>query len=345
MGTVRKIGDEYFIEFFARGLKYQQKIGPDRKLAEQALSDVEAKIAQGEAALLVRDVDWDIFFYDFREFIQDKHTPKTIQRYQSVLENFTAYLQREHPLIPKLSGITPFVIEQYKAYLLRIPRTGGTINPSVLNLTLLLLRDIFQYAITLGYLNDNPTLHIGFVPQGPIVRISILMEEESLVVSKSIPQDLSFVVEFMLLTGIRVRELIPLRWEHMDWPNHRLWISSGFSPGKGDRSVPMDLRTQTLLENLRRRKAVSPFIFLDQNHQKWHLRDLQTKLNRVLKTCPISKTITLMSLRHTFAARCVQKGVAFPSLYKILGETDVAKMMIYLGFLPDGLNDNTFQSL
>ena len=56
MGTIRKIGDEYFIEFFARGLKYQQKIGLDPARAEQALKEIEAQIARGEALTIVREM-------------------------------------------------------------------------------------------------------------------------------------------------------------------------------------------------------------------------------------------------------------------------------------------------
>ena len=44
MGTVRKIGNEYYIEFYARGLLYQQKAGQQKEVAEQMLKEVEEKM-------------------------------------------------------------------------------------------------------------------------------------------------------------------------------------------------------------------------------------------------------------------------------------------------------------
>ena len=155
MGQIKKIGDEYYIEFYARGLLYQQKAGPDKVQAERLLNDIESKIAQGEAATIVRDVDVDIFFKTFLENAAVEHTPKTLARYQDVTSHFVQFLPRD---IQKLSSITPRVIEDYRAHLWQQ-------NPQVLNFNIFLLRDIFDYSIKLGYLNDNPTLHIKFLNQ------------------------------------------------------------------------------------------------------------------------------------------------------------------------------------
>ena len=47
MGSIQKVGDDYFIEFYARGLKYQQKIGSDKQAAQKALDTIESQIAKG----------------------------------------------------------------------------------------------------------------------------------------------------------------------------------------------------------------------------------------------------------------------------------------------------------
>ena len=44
MGEIKKIGEEYYIEFYARGLKYQQQAGTDKRQAEELLRNIEEKI-------------------------------------------------------------------------------------------------------------------------------------------------------------------------------------------------------------------------------------------------------------------------------------------------------------
>ena len=159
MGQIKKVGNEYYIEFYARGLLYQQKAGADRAQAERLLSEIETKIDRGEAATIVRDVDADIFFETFLEYAAKEHTPKTLEHYQSLVDNFIQFLSQE---IHKLSSITPRVIEEYRFYLLeQKPR----VKSEMINFYLFLLEDIFDYSIKLGYLNDNPTFHVRFLSQ------------------------------------------------------------------------------------------------------------------------------------------------------------------------------------
>ena len=158
MGKVLKIGDNYYIEFEARGLKYQQKAGDSEEQALAMLASTEAKIRQGEMNAVVRDVPVAVFRKDFSDFAVLSYPSKTTRRLESATAHFFNFVASNYFEATLLSNITPKVIEDYKFTL----TTGGT-KPWVVNFTLLLLREMFQYAIKLGYLNDNPTLHIRFV--------------------------------------------------------------------------------------------------------------------------------------------------------------------------------------
>lgn len=158
MGTIHKIGDTYYIEFEARGLKYQQKAGDDEVKARELLAATEEKIRRGEMSAVVRDVPIEIFVKDFAEFSVKNYPPRTDSRLQAALKHFTDFLARQYPNLFLLSVVTPKIIEEYKFFYAR----GGS-KPWRINFTLLLLREIFEYAIKMGYLNDNPTLHIRCV--------------------------------------------------------------------------------------------------------------------------------------------------------------------------------------
>ena len=158
MGTVRKIGDEYFIEFFARGLKYQQKIGPDPVRAEQALKEIEAQIARGEALTIVREIDLAVFWEQFFVYAGDEFGSKTADRFMEVIVHFKAFLNRQYPDVHQLSKITPSIFEAYKKDLVSSSR------PILVNFTILLFREMMEYGIKLGFINDNPTLHTRLLP-------------------------------------------------------------------------------------------------------------------------------------------------------------------------------------
>ncbi|MCB9771343.1 MAG: phage integrase SAM-like domain-containing protein [Candidatus Omnitrophica bacterium] len=171
MGTVHKIGETYYIEFEARGLKYQQIAGDNKEAAMKLLESIEAKIRHGQMGVVVRDIPIAVFFKDYFEFARISYPAKTVARLEQLAKHFTGFLNTQYPNVMLLSGLTPKVIEDYKYFISRSEQ-----KPWVINFSLLLLREIFEHALKLGYLNDNPTLHIRFVPdqrRNCIVKASI----------------------------------------------------------------------------------------------------------------------------------------------------------------------------
>ena len=119
MGNVLKIGDRFYIEFEARGLKYQQMAGDDEAQAWALLESIEAKIRQGEMAVVIRDVPIPVFIKDFSEFALETYPPKTAARLRAASDHFVISLAENYPSAVVLSHITPKVIEDYKFVLLR----------------------------------------------------------------------------------------------------------------------------------------------------------------------------------------------------------------------------------
>ena len=157
MGQIRKIGEVYYIEFFARGLMYSQLAGSDEGRARQMLEEIEGKISKGEALTIVREIDLDVFFQKFSEYAQGEFSPKSVYRFSLTCRHFCDFLSSEYPNVKKLSQVTPSVIESYKARLMK------RLKPKIINLTILLLREILEYGINTGFINDNPTLHIALL--------------------------------------------------------------------------------------------------------------------------------------------------------------------------------------
>jgi len=320
MGTIQKIGEDYFIEFYARGLKYQQKAGPDRKAAQKALEEIEAKIARGEAAIIVRDVDIDIFLKDFLHYSQTQHTPKTVRRFQSLKKYFLSFLEQQMPTVVKLSQVTPVVVEQYK---------NSVRQPEFINLTIILLREVFAYAIKSGYLNDDPSLHICFVNPIKTKKISVVTEEEKSILVKYASPGLVMMIEMILGTGISVEELTDLTWADIDWLNRVIKV-----PSRRGCDIPMVSKVIEILQGRKEGRQSSGYIFTDTEGQKLNVMLLKKELRKIVGQSDLEKEITFDAFCHTFAQGLIRKNISWGRLYRILGYDDIAQILVYTVFAP-----------
>ena len=160
MGQIRKINDVYYIEFHARGLLYSQVAGSDLEEAQKLLQQVEEKIANGEALTVARHIELPDFFERFLSEARGQypHSPKSVGRYAATIKHFSSFLDGNFPQARQLTQLTPVLIESYKVYLAKSQKV------KIVNLTILLMRDILEFGIKLGFLNDNPSLHVRLLP-------------------------------------------------------------------------------------------------------------------------------------------------------------------------------------
>ena len=154
MGQIRKVGETYYIEFYARGLMYSQIAGTDLTAAQKLLEETEKTIAGGEALTVVRHIDLSVFLDQFMVYAAQEFGPKSATRFKALIEHFQDFLKWQCPNVKELAQITPSVLEAYKAS--RLPLT----KPHLVNFSFLLLREILDYGIKLGFINDNPTVHV-----------------------------------------------------------------------------------------------------------------------------------------------------------------------------------------
>jgi site-specific recombinase XerD len=160
MGQIRNINGVYYIEFHARGLLYSQIAGKSMEQARKLLLQVEEKIAGGEALTISRHIELPDFFDRFLTDATGWNTnsPITIKRFNSVISHFSGFLEENFPQVRQLAQITPAILETYKAYLAKTQKV------KIVNLTILLVRDMLDFGIKLGFLNDNPSLHVRLFP-------------------------------------------------------------------------------------------------------------------------------------------------------------------------------------
>jgi integrase/recombinase XerD len=91
------------------------------------------------------------------------------------------------------------------------------------------------------------------------------------------------------------------------------------------RIVPLTDRTKKLLE----------IQFASQNEIGLSTRTIQRIITRLANKAMITKKVTPHVLRHTFAVRCIQKGISTRALQEFLGHDHLKTTEIYLNLSPE----------
>lgn len=311
MGQVRKIGDEYYIEFYARGLLYQQKAGTEHSAAVRMLEEVEGKIAHGEMGTIVRDADIDVFFKTFLEDINHEHSAIVHGRFQKTIQHFERFLKDKYPQMTKLSGVTPAVMEKYRVFLMHTAKERTPpVKAHILNLTLVLLEAVLDHALKLGYLNDHPMLHLAWVPKRS-KGIEHIKEDRLRALLKDISDKEATVLQLMLLTGLSLDELKTISFADIDFENNQIKIVRG--PTR-NRTVPMHTVVREILSVAK--------------GEEWDLIAMGEKYKKLDKEFP--KAL----VRNTFAYFALKRGLRLTDLYSVMGYDDVLNVMRYAELLP-----------
>ena len=324
MGKIQKIGDEYYVEFHARGLLYQQKAGRDLKKAEELLRQIEGKIAKGELQTIVREIDIEIFFVEFLKFAQTQHHPHTVRRLNSTIDHFSQFLKQDRTDVKKISQVTPRVIEDYKT-------SGISSNPKKLNLTLLLLREILEYGIKTGHINDNPTLHIRLAEIPPGRSLEIAPQALTRILENA-SEFYRSIFSFLRQTGLRLHELEYLTWQEVDFNRSVIFVKY--------REIPLNATALMVLKgafrNVIDHKAR---VFCDEDGQTPQAFEIAVRFEKAARKAGLSRSPKVNQLRHSFACELLRMRISFLMIGKLLGVHDIAKLMFYATAIPVSRED------
>lgn len=331
MGAVLKIGEDYYIEFTARGLKYQRNGGKDKASAVRLLEEIEAKIQKGEMSIVVIDVKVDNFFKELLVRIKNEEDPKTFSRYQAAIKYFQEFIHTSHSSDCKLSEITPSVMESYRIVLLE---NAGDRKSADLNLTLYLLRDVFDRAINYGHINDNPTYHTRLIVKPDQKIPQTLSDDDVAGLYSGLSSSAKNIVDVILRTGLEAHELSCLKWTNVDLEDNCFKIVSTPDSLCRERQIPMDREVMAIICRLRDQKnAHKEYVFNDDAGQKLGESEISEYCTKAGANIGIDHSMVRSVFRNTFARSVLNKGVSLIGLHKLLGLRDIACVMQYEGFL------------
>lgn len=219
-----------------------------------------------------------------------------------------------------------------------------TYSISTVRLMLSILKLVFHYARRKGYTLDA-NLTFPRLQESHAHRKVVLTVEEQTRLTKKLnesPNKDAVGILLSLYTGLRIGEVCALRWKEIDLANRCIQVKytmqrvSVFDPQspqrtklvmsypksrKSLRDVPIPLFLIEKLSGIYSDDGEA-YLLTGSNQTYLEPRTLENRFRRYALDCGLSE-VHFHMCRHSFATRCLEKGVDIKTLSEILGHSSV----------------------
>lgn len=336
--SVFKRGKTYWVEFRFNHIRCRKR-SPENSLAGAKTFEslLRMKLARGEPINEKPKVKVPTFseFSDkwFDTYVKTNNKPSEQDNKEMV---FRIHLKPFFGRKP-LDQINNLMIEEYKAK----KQAQGICNKSINN-QIGMLGKCLRCAEEWEVITKVPRIKPLKVPPQTF---KFLSEEEYdllLEASKQVSIELYEMILFTLRTGLRIGELIAVKWEDINYDNQSILIAR--TCWKGEMGSPKSNRTRQipladdLYNLLYQRRQKEGFIFLNQEGEIYSRFALDRALDRACKLAGI-KIVSWHPLRHTFASKLANNGVALHVIQALLGHSDLKMTQRYAHLEPLTLSE------
>jgi site-specific recombinase XerD len=319
--AVYKKGNNWYIDYYLKGERKRQKIGPSKKLALQVLEDVHVKIAKGEYLGVYEEKK--ISFQEYaKEYLEYSKANKAVTSYKrdiTSLTSLTAVFGTYY-----LFEIEPFMVEKYKA-----GRLQDGVEPASVNREIACLRHMCNKAVEWGYGKKNPVNGVKLLKEPPgRIRFLEAAEIDKLLqavdgLKRGCGRYLRPVVVLALNTGLRKNEILQLKWKDIDLKEKKITVKR--TKNNEIRTVPIN---DTLYQELVKvtRHPEGEYIFCDKSGIPYG--NVRKSFESALEVAKI-EDFHFHDLRHTFASHLVMKGCDLRTVQQLMGHKDIKMTMRY----------------
>lgn len=209
------------------------------------------------------------------------------------------------------------------------------LSPTTINIDIRNMRTAWAEAMRLGYVHENIFKDVREISITRRLPRYLKIEEVRALKAEaraSLSPDAYLIVLLFLHAGIRLQELINLRWESFDLERHIMYLHGSETWDPKDREENAIGLHDDLVAELGRRPRASDYVFPGRTNgphnrhgARRHERTTIGLLNRLYKRAGIKATGCHI-LRHTFATH---SGLSQKALQKVLGHSDPRTTMIY----------------
>ncbi|MDR3071807.1 MAG: site-specific tyrosine recombinase XerD [Endomicrobium sp.] len=274
-------------------------------------------------------LDYQKTFHDFISYIlvEKGLSKNTALAYKADVLKFVTFAQGKQIPIEKFQhqDITDFLWE--------IKAKG--LNPRSIYRLVESLRQFYKFLISEDLLKNNPTLYLT-PPKIPENLPAMLTFDEVMLLLNSVGahNEISIrnraMLELLYATGLRVSELVNLKFSNIDLQDCFLKI---VGKGSKERLIPFGEKAKNFVNIYisKRKKALSinDNLFISRLGKKLSRIEFWRQLKNIAKNAGIVKNITPHTLRHSFATHMLVNGADIRFVQEMLGHASIATTQIY----------------
>lgn len=264
---------------------------------------------------------------------EKRSSPHTVEAYERDLYQFAEFLELS------FGKTQPEEAEhaEIRAWIIDLVEQG--LSTTSVNRKLATLRSYYKFLLRNDLVKSDPAYKLKSL-KNPKKLPEFVQESSIQDVLKEDVYDEGFggqrdrmVIEFLYLTGVRLSELIGLKWADLDLPQAQVKV---FGKRKKERIIPL---SKGLLRNIvsyqklydeRFSNALQSSYFIVSNTGKKSYpmliyRIVRKYLDRFAQTTKRSPHV----LRHTFATHLLNKGADLNAVKDLLGHANLAATQVY----------------
>ena len=254
----------------------------------------------------------------------------TLEAYRRDVQKLLAYLA---PLDKHLTAVTLEDLQEFSAGLHDIgigPRSQCRILSGV--------RSLYRYMVLDGYVEQDPTELLESPVLGEhlpefLTTAEVDQLEDSIDLSVPEGHRNRAIIEVLFSCGLRVSELVSLKWSQLFEEERYLRITG---KGSKDRLVPISEKALKEIANylpwrngLKIKKGEEDYVFLNRRGGHLTRTMILIMLKRQAVEAGITKTISPHTLRHSFATALLEGGADLRVIQALLGHESIGTTEIY----------------
>jgi integrase len=310
--TLYQRGRVWYLTFYVRGRRVQESTGTsDRKKAEKfcalRLSEIERGVYSQSAKITLAQ-----FGQQYTDYA--KANKRSWLRDEQILKHLNAVLGSS-----QLVDIGALQIEQYKRHRLQQSASPATVNREVA-----LVKHMFNKADHWQlYFGRNPVRGVKFLEEDNLqVRFLSAVEEEDLL--RCCSPYLQDLVTFALNTGLRLGEILNLKWKEVDLEN--ALVKMLVQKNRRMLEVPLNERAAAVVHGWYGLRKCEYVFYNPETGEQW--KDLWLGLKKACRAAGLDD-VTWHTFRHTFASRLTRAGVDLVTVKELLGHSTISVTMRY----------------